>query len=132
MPSEDAPVTMNAKAAPSIGEGKITPSVINAWEHGCLQYFRDRNIPDKDKVFKSCMNISNDLVRDWYMTDIYRFDGMEFEAFLAEMRAYFLPTNWDADIKAAIMNARQRENQSFADFALSVEKLNTQLCASRA
>ena len=85
MPSDEALVTMNAKAAPSIGEGKITPSVINAWEHGCLQYFRDRQIADADKVFKSCMNILNELIRDWYMTDIYRFDGMNFDAFLAEL-----------------------------------------------
>ncbi|EJF56147.1 hypothetical protein DICSQDRAFT_72086, partial [Dichomitus squalens LYAD-421 SS1] len=98
---------MIPKSAPGIGNGNITPSVINAWEHGCLQFFRDRNITEEDKVFKACMYISHDIIRDWYRTDSCRFDGMDFDEFLAELRANHLPMNWDVDIKTQIMNARQ-------------------------
>ncbi|TBU55735.1 hypothetical protein BD310DRAFT_979445 [Dichomitus squalens] len=130
MPPGDAPVVMIPKSAPGIGNSNITPSVINAWEHGCLQFFRDRNISDHDKVFKACMYITHDIIRDWYRTDNCRFDGMDFDEFLAELRANHLPSNWDVDIKTQIMNARQRENQTFAEFVLGLEVLNTQLRAS--
>ena len=62
MPSKEATVIPNPKAAPSLTEGKITPAALTAWENGCERYFRDREVSEDKKVAKACMQISNELV----------------------------------------------------------------------
>ncbi|KAJ8481084.1 hypothetical protein ONZ51_g6252 [Trametes cubensis] len=121
MSTKEAAVTINAKAAPTLGEGKITPTVLNAWELGCLQYFRDRDIDDDKQVIKVTNGIANEVVRDWYLNDYDRYDAMSWTDFLEALRARFLPKGWASAIRSQIIAAKQTPDQSFDDFVLEVE-----------
>ncbi|KAJ8453900.1 hypothetical protein ONZ51_g13339 [Trametes cubensis] len=107
MTNKEATVTVNVKAAPTLGEGKITPAVVNAWELGCLQYFRDRDIDDDKQVMKASNGIANEIVRDWYLNDYDRYDSMTWADFLEAIRARFLPKGWASAIRSQIIAAKQ-------------------------
>ncbi len=130
MPAKEAPVAPNPKAAPSLGEGRITPGVLSAWENYCFQYFRDREIEDDRKVQKACMQIGNELILDWYHADIERFDNMSWEDFTEAIRLRFLPKGWALDIHAEIFGKKQDIMTPFEDYVLDIEKLNARLRGS--
>ncbi|OJT04974.1 Transposon Ty3-G Gag-Pol polyprotein [Trametes pubescens] len=127
MTTREASVSMNPKAAPTLGEGKITPAVLNAWDHGCMQFFRERGIEDDKQVLKASSGIANEVLRDWYLNDYDRFDSLPWVEFIDNVRARFLPAGWAGNIHAQIMNKRQGQDQPFDDFVLEVERLNARL-----
>ncbi len=127
MSNKEAPVSHNPKSAPTLGEGKITPVVLNAWDHGCMQYFRERGIEETKQVLKASSGIANEVLRDWYLNDFERFDTMPWVDFLEDVRARFLPAGWASSIHAQSMGKRQGQDQSFDDFVLEVEHLNARL-----
>ncbi|KAH9853865.1 hypothetical protein C2E23DRAFT_727672, partial [Lenzites betulinus] len=127
MTTKEASISTNPKAPPTLGEGKITPAVLNAWDHGCMQYFRERSIEDSRQVLKASSGIANEVLRDWYLNDYERFDSLYWVEFLEEVCARFLPSGWASNIHAQIMGKRQGQDQSFDDFVLKVERLNSRL-----
>ncbi len=127
MNKKDAPVTVNSKAAPTLGEGTITPAVLSAWENGCFMFFRERDIADDKKVMKAVSQISNEVISDWYHADYERFDNMTWDDFTAALRLRFLPKGWALGIYSDIFAAKQQTTDRFEDFVLNIERFNARL-----
>ncbi|RDX47649.1 hypothetical protein OH76DRAFT_1354023, partial [Lentinus brumalis] len=127
MNKKDAPVTVNSKAAPTLGEGTITPAVLSAWENGRFMFFRKRDIADDKKVMKVVSQISNEVISDWYHTDYERFDNMTWDDFTAALRLRFLPKGWALGINSDIFAAKQQTTDRFEDFVLNIERFNARL-----
>ncbi|OJT03284.1 Transposon Tf2-1 polyprotein, partial [Trametes pubescens] len=127
MSNAEAEVKTSSKGPPVLCDGKITPSVLNKWELGCMQYFREKEIEDDKMVLRVGGSIANEVVRDWYINDYERYDTMTWDAFLAAIRFRFLPKGWASSIRSQIIGTRQSHDQSFDDFSFELEKLNARL-----
>ncbi len=129
MPSanSEAVVTPNTKAAPTFGEGKITPANMNSWEHHCNLFFRDREIDNDKRVQKASFGFTNELLQDWYLANQELYDKNTWKEFVAAMRTRFLPRGWANAIRSEIIAKRMDVNDKFEDFILHVEKLNARL-----
>ncbi|RDX45043.1 hypothetical protein OH76DRAFT_1358533, partial [Lentinus brumalis] len=127
MSKKEATITPNPKAAPTFGEGTITPAVLSAWENGCFMHFRDREVKDDKQVMKAAAQIHNEVLSDWYHSDYARFDAMSWDDFTVAVRARFLPKGWALSIYSDLFAAKQQPADTFNDFVLSVERLNARL-----
>ncbi|KAL6307932.1 hypothetical protein BKA93DRAFT_822908 [Sparassis latifolia] len=104
-------IQSSAKHPPILTAGKITPAVAHVWENVCLQYFKHNDVTNDKKVAKVTGGF-----QDAIMTDL-----------LAAFHSHFLPKGWDSAILTQLLRARQKEDESFEDWVLSIEKLNTTL-----
>ncbi|RDX54400.1 hypothetical protein OH76DRAFT_1340363 [Lentinus brumalis] len=127
MSKKEATITPNPKAAPTFGEGTITPAVLSAWENGCFMHFRDREVADDKQVMKAAAQIHNEVLSDWYHSDYARFDAMSWDDFAAAVRTRFLPKGWALSIYSDLFAAKQLPTDTFNDFVLSVERFNARL-----
>ncbi|TFK79042.1 hypothetical protein K466DRAFT_446136, partial [Polyporus arcularius HHB13444] len=112
---------------PTLGEGLLTPSAFNAWEHGCKQHFRKRAIKDADKVVEASDGFVNERVLDWYLTESARLENLSWENFVKEIRERFLPRGWAVTLRSSIFALRQGPDQRFEDFVLQAESINARL-----
>ncbi|GBE85803.1 Transposon Tf2-1 polyprotein [Sparassis crispa] len=117
----------SSKNPPILTAGKITPAVAHAWENACLQYFKHNDMANEKKVSKVTGGFQDPIVSDWYYNDADTFDAMSFKDFLILFRARFLPKGWDSAVLTQLLRSRQWEDESFEDWVLSIEKLNTVL-----
>ena len=127
MLTAEAIITPVHKAAPTFSEGKITPANVNTWEHHCIQYFHDHNVPARDQTFKASMGFSNLLLHEWYNSHCNHFDGMPFDKFADEVCGHFLPPNWAGKICDDISECKMKPSDVFEDYVLDMECLNAQL-----
>ncbi|OJT06787.1 hypothetical protein TRAPUB_2361 [Trametes pubescens] len=127
MSNVEAEVRATSKGPPILCDGKITPSALNKWELGCMQYFQEKDIEEDKMVRRAGGGIANEVVRDWYINDYERHNSMTWDAFLAAVRSRFLPKGWASSIRSQIISTRQAHDQSFDDFSFELEKLNAHL-----
>lgn len=64
---------------------------------GCHQFFRHKDIPEDEQVGKVVWGMQEPSVQEWYLNDQERLDKLSFDKYIAEVRAYWLPSDW-ADI----------------------------------
>ncbi|OJT04019.1 Transposon Tf2-7 polyprotein [Trametes pubescens] len=124
---EPAEIRPGGKFCPVLCEGKITPTVVNAWNLACTAYFRKREIPANKQVMKAAGMVGNEILRDWYLNDIDRYNEMSWKDFLVLVRARFLPKGWATSLRSQLIGTRQTVDQPFEDFVFEIEHLNTRL-----
>ncbi|GBE82434.1 hypothetical protein SCP_0408180 [Sparassis crispa] len=120
-------IQSSAKHPPILTADKITPAVAHAWENACLQYFKHNDVTNDKKVAKVTGSFQDAIISDWYYNDFDTFDAMMWKDFLAAFCSRFLPKGWDAAIPMQLLRAHQKEDESFEDWVLSIEKLNITL-----
>ncbi|KAI0730537.1 hypothetical protein C8Q76DRAFT_832673, partial [Earliella scabrosa] len=106
--SQEAPVVTHHKAAPTLGDGKITPTALNTWEYACKAFFRRKAIAADDQVAEAAEGFLNERVRDWYICNQARLDAMKWADFVSAIRSRFLPQGWDAAMRADLHTTSRR------------------------
>ncbi|GBE78908.1 hypothetical protein SCP_0201050 [Sparassis crispa] len=120
----------SSKHPPVLTSGKITPAVAHAWENTCLQYFKQNDTPADKRVAKVTSGFQDTIVSDWYYNDSDTFDALPWKDFLATFRSRFLPKGWESTILTQLLRSRQKDDEPFEDWVLSLEKMNTILRGS--
>ncbi|GBE85257.1 hypothetical protein SCP_0704440 [Sparassis crispa] len=120
-------IQSSAKHPPILTASKITPAVAHMWENACLQYFKHNDVTNDKKVAKVTGSFQDAIISDWYYNDSDTFDTIMWKDFLAAFHSHFLPKGWDSAVLMQLLCARQKEDESFEDWVLSIEKLNTTL-----
>lgn len=111
---------------PFLTPGDITPEVLRNWEIGCRQYFKHKGIPAEEQVGKVAWGMQEPTVQEWYIVDQERLDKLTFDAYMAEVRAYWLPTDW-ADTTRQKMLSSFQGNKTFNDWAIEIQGQNALL-----
>ncbi|KAG1801985.1 uncharacterized protein BJ212DRAFT_1487467 [Suillus subaureus] len=106
--------------------GDITPEILCTWEMGCHQYFKHKNIPNKEQVGKVAWGMLEPSVQEWYLNDQEHLDALTFREYMAEVRAYWLPSDW-ADITWQKLLSSTQGNKPFNEWAVEVQGLNALL-----
>ncbi|KAH9939459.1 hypothetical protein B0H21DRAFT_698417 [Amylocystis lapponica] len=115
------------KHVPLLTSRKITPQVLTNWEHACRVYFKEKDVANAKKVAKVTGGLQDELVRDWYFNDADTLDALSWANFLKEMRKRWLPKGWVDRTLTDLLRSRQRDDEPFEDWVISIEKLNTLL-----
>ncbi|KAL4078937.1 hypothetical protein V8B97DRAFT_2068522 [Scleroderma yunnanense] len=79
---------------PVLMASEITPEALQAWEMGCLQFFQQKEIVEKDQVGKVTWNLQDVCVCNWYNHDCNHLNFLIFEDFMKEVQSYWLPSDW--------------------------------------
>jgi len=64
---------------------------------GCHQFFKHKKIPVDEKVGMVVWGMQEPTIQEWYLNDQDRMDKLSFNEYMAEVRAYWPPSDW-ADI----------------------------------
>ncbi|KAG1781465.1 hypothetical protein EV702DRAFT_1192955 [Suillus placidus] len=116
----------SASKLPFLTAGQITPEALRAWEMGCTQFFLHKEVKDNEKVKKIAWGMQDPIVQDWYLNNQAKFDALTFKEYIAEVRTYWLPTDW-ADAVHRKMLASVQGQRPFAEWAVDVQSQNTLL-----
>ncbi|KAL6298784.1 hypothetical protein BKA93DRAFT_753904 [Sparassis latifolia] len=94
--------------APKLLPGDLTPSVINTWQTACERHFRKAQLADELQVSMVASRMDYPHLAVWYDAHQGRLDALSFEDFMMEVRATYLPHDWDSTIrdesKAAVIS----------------------------
>ena len=111
---------------PLLTAGEITPEALHAWEMGCLQFFRQKEIAAKDQVGRVAWNLQDPRVQDWYVNDSERLNALTFAAFMLEVRSYWLPSDWATMVRQKLLSSTQGD-KAFHVWAAEVQSQNVLL-----
>lgn len=114
---------------PIITAGEITPEVMKQYEHGCLDYFDAKDVPVEKQVSKVTGSFKDSVIRNWMSTNKAEFHKKTFNDYMAALREFLLPPNWDKAVAREVERMSQG-NMRFCDFAAMVEYKNSLLINS--
>ncbi|KAI5991228.1 hypothetical protein EDD15DRAFT_2169563, partial [Pisolithus albus] len=118
-----------SKAPPILTPGDITPEALRAWELGCENFFSLKGIAASDQVLKVAGSLLDPRVQDWYSNNRTRLVALSFSAFMTEVRKYWLPSTWAAQVRTKMLSSSQG-TKAFHHWAVEVESLNVLLRGS--
>ncbi len=108
---------------PILSAGELTPETLRTFEMYCKAYFVQKEVLATDQVEKIALGIQDPRIQNWYMANKARINAMSFKDYIVELRRTWLPTDWEANLRACILSARQEEI-SFHEWALEVQAAN--------
>jgi hypothetical protein len=111
---------------PFLTPGEVTPEVLRAWEMGCTQFFRHKDVPEDEMVGKVAWGMQDPHIQDWYLTNQDEIDLLAFKEYMAEVCKIWLPTGW-ADTVRRKMLASSQGQHPFSEWAIDIQSQNTLL-----
>ena len=115
---------LSQKHAPVISPRQLNPKVIMQWANMCTAYFCKQKIKSEDQVTEVVMGLQDELVQDWYVNDIDTFNVLAFLEFMKQLRACFLPCDWEDMVSTTLCQMFQCNLDQLADWINSMEKQN--------
>jgi hypothetical protein len=116
----------SASKPPFLTAGEVTPEALRAWEMGCIQFFRHKDVPEDEMVGKVIWGMQDPRIQDWYLTNQEEIDVLSFKEFMAEVRRIWLPIGW-ADTVRRKMLASNQGQRPFSEWAINMQSQNTLL-----
>jgi hypothetical protein len=113
--------------SPVLLAGKIDPAIMHTFELGCLDFFDCKEIKEEDQVWKILGCFRDSQIHDWISGDHNCLLTLSFTDFMAELRANYLDPDWEPTVRHHILAATLKHNQSFWDWFLYMQSLNSLL-----
>ena len=107
------PVT---KHCPILTTGNMSPKALVNLVNAHNEYFIAKDINDKDKVKKILGRFKDVHVRDWIASDRERLLALDYEAFMMELHANYLPADWEDNVCTEILGMKMDKNVKFWDW----------------
>ena len=111
---------------PVLTPGTVSPEQLRMWEMGCLQYFHHKMISAADQVQYVAWGLHDPRIQQWYAIDAGCLNILDFTSFMAELRNYWLPTDWAADLRLKMLSSHQGSHP-FHEWVIDVQTQNTML-----
>ncbi|KAJ7242633.1 hypothetical protein C8J57DRAFT_1557450, partial [Mycena rebaudengoi] len=101
----------------------LTPITLDDFFTACRHYFRNKRIEADDQVSAILGGFEDQRVKNWLRpkAENERVLTLTFDEFIAEVRTRFLPDDWEMKERLAIQHAKMKPDESFLDFATTVE-----------
>jgi hypothetical protein len=110
---------------PILSAGDISPQVMRQFEHGCMNFFIQKVIPN-DQVSLIIGSIMDTCVNDWIVSDRDCLVALPFSAFMSEFRLNYLAEDWEEDTLHELL-AMTQGTSSFWDYAIAIHSKNSLL-----
>jgi hypothetical protein len=111
---------------PLLTPGDINPAVMRAFEMACLGYFENKDIQEDKQVRKILSGLQDTRLQDWISVDRDRFLALDFQEFMDEFRAAYLPEDWEETTRIELLGMTQGD-ATFWDFTIQVQAKNSLL-----
>ena len=83
--------------------GDVSPKVLVDLVDAHNEYFIAKDIDNADKVKKILGRFKDIHICDWIASDRERLLALDYEAFMAELHANYLPANWEDNVRTQIL-----------------------------
>ncbi|KIM79855.1 hypothetical protein PILCRDRAFT_10032 [Piloderma croceum F 1598] len=93
---------------PIITSGKLTPELLADFENGCFAYFAWKDVAKDQQVMKIAWWLQDMRMQVWYRTNCDRINAASFPAFMALVRAQWLPAGWEHNVRCLILSSSQQ------------------------
>jgi len=113
----------SASKLPFLTAGEVTPEALWAWEMGCIQFFRHKDVPEDEMVGKVAWGMQDPWIQDWYLTNQEEIDVLSFKEYMAKVQKIWLPISW-ADTVCCKMLASNQGQHPFSEWAINVQSQN--------
>ncbi|KAF8176500.1 hypothetical protein BJ912DRAFT_930713 [Pholiota molesta] len=125
MPSSNATVEHSVtKHCPVLTAGDIHPKVLVDLSDAHNEYFIAKDIAEADKVKKILGGFKDVHIRDWISCERDRLIALSYKDFMAEVRANYLPADWEETVRTQILGMRMSKDVKFWDWAQEMRALN--------
>ena len=104
--------------------GDVSPKALVDLIDAHNKYFIVKDINDADKVKKILGRFKDVHIRDWITSDREHLLALDYEAFIAELHANYLPANWEDNVCMQILSIKMEKNNKFWDWCQSMHALN--------
>jgi hypothetical protein len=111
---------------PVITPGKLTPDLLFDFENGAYSYFSFKDVKTEKEVAKVAGGLQDARVQTWYRLNWAIVDAAGFPAFMASVRAFWLDSGWEQDVKLVILASHQGSTP-ISDWIMLVESTNALL-----
>ncbi|KAK0187616.1 hypothetical protein F5146DRAFT_717761 [Armillaria mellea] len=109
-------------------EDPFTPKDFSHYEYIAWSYIQNKDSLGPSKYVSALSGGFKDpLIRDWYMSDMSRLSSLGLTSFLSEMRAAFLPKDWDKKLQSKILSSFQSPGQPVTAWITRLRWNNTLL-----
>ena len=107
---------------PVVSPGELVPHLIYDLKQYCENYFANTKtpIPEDKKVICILPSFQDPLIRDWITSSCQHLSTLLFPDFIKELRAEFLPQDWEDKVWTQILNSHLSPSQSFNSWANSL------------
>ncbi|KAK0445810.1 hypothetical protein EV421DRAFT_1935015 [Armillaria borealis] len=109
-------------------EDPFTPKDFSHYEYIAWGYIQNKeNLTPSKYVSALSGGFRDPLIRDWYISDMSRLSSLDLTSFLSEMRAAFLPKDWDKKLQSKILSSFQSPGQPVTAWITRLRWNNTLL-----
>ena len=106
--------------------GMVSPEQLCMWEMGCLQYFHHKMISAADQIQYVVWGLHDPRIQQWCAIDAGHLNALDFTSFMAELRDYWLPTDWATDLRLKMLSSHQGSHP-FHEWVINVQTQNAML-----
>ena len=117
----DHPIT---KHCPILSAGEITPKALIDLEDAHNEYFIAKEISEADKVKKILGGFKCVHIRNWIASERENLLELKYSDFMIELRANYLPPNWEETVRSQILGLRMEKTDKFWDWCQNVRAMN--------
>jgi len=112
------------KHCPILTAGEITPKALVDLVNAHNEYFIAKDIDEADKVKKVLGGFKCVHVRDWISCDRARLLMLSYNDFMTEVRANYLPSDWEEMVRTQILGMQMKKGAKFWDWCQEMRAIN--------
>ncbi|KAJ7590648.1 hypothetical protein C8J56DRAFT_763935, partial [Mycena floridula] len=116
-----------AHKLPLVSGCRFTPEVTKTLFNTLDDYFIAKKTPSEDRTSQIFGCFQDPIVRDWFDVNKAEILGLTMPEFQLKFRGQFLETDWEDDLRRAMMTSKQKEDVAFKDWIIQVQKMNSLL-----
>ncbi|EDR02067.1 reverse transcriptase-RNase H-integrase [Laccaria bicolor S238N-H82] len=120
-----ASVEPTSGKAPVLTAGDLTPAVAMDFENAAQDFFVTKSVPLDKQVALILPGIKDIRIRDWITADRARITTLSFVEFIKELRANYLQSDWEDQIRNQILTSTlTSSHKSFWNWSQHLLSLN--------
>lgn len=112
------------KHCPILTAGDVTPKSLIDLEDAHNEYFIAKDIVDADKVKKILGGFKCVHIRNWIASERARILLLPYADFMKELRANYLPPDWEETVRAQILGMKMGKSDKFWDWCQEMRAIN--------
>ncbi|KAF8166161.1 hypothetical protein BJ912DRAFT_1003110 [Pholiota molesta] len=118
------------KHCPILTPGDISAKILVDLGDAHNEFFIAKDITEAEKVKKVLGGFKDVHIRDWIACERDRLIALSYKDFMAEVKANYLPADWEEQTRSQLLGMRMSKDAKFWDWCQEVRALNIVLRGS--
>ncbi|KAF8159972.1 hypothetical protein B0H34DRAFT_797160 [Crassisporium funariophilum] len=112
------------KHCPILTAGDITPKALRDLQDAHNKFFIVKEIDNDGKVKKILAGFKDIHICDWIASDSVHLLALSYKNFMSELRANYLPSDWEANVRTHILSMCMTKDTRFWDWSQEMRAQN--------